>query len=53
LPNKVVATYPTGEQKTIFATTEPALVEGVMFELIEWTGMTHPQYNDLRRIIDF
>jgi Fic family protein len=38
LPNKVVATYPTGEQKTIFATTEPALVEGEMFELIEWTS---------------
>ena len=39
LPNKVVATYPTGEQKTIFATTEPALVEGEMFELIEWTNL--------------
>lgn len=38
LSNKVVATYPTGEQKTIFATTEPALVEGEMFELIEWTN---------------
>jgi len=48
LPNKVVATYPTGEQKTIFDTTEPALVEGEMFELIEWTNfqwkerMIHP-----------
>jgi Fic family protein len=39
LPNKVVATYPTGEQKTVFATTEPALVEGQMFELIEWTNL--------------
>jgi Fic family protein len=39
LPNKVVATYPTGEQKTIFATAEPALVEGEMFELIEWTNL--------------
>jgi Fic family protein len=39
LPNKVVATYPTGDQKTIFATTEPALVEGEMFELIEWTNL--------------
>ena len=39
LPNKVVATYPTGEQKTIFDTTEPALVEGEMFELIEWTNL--------------
>jgi Fic family protein len=38
LSNKVVATYPTGEQKTIFDTTEPALVEGEMFELIEWTN---------------
>jgi Uncharacterized conserved protein len=38
LPNKVVATYPTGEQKTIFATTEPALVEGEMFELVEWVN---------------
>jgi Fic family protein len=39
LPNKVVSTYPTGEQKTIFDTTEPALVEGEMFELIEWTNL--------------
>jgi Fic family protein len=38
LPNKVVVTYPAGEQKTIFATTEPALVESEMFELIEWTN---------------
>ncbi len=38
LSNKVVATYPTGEQKTIFDTTEPALVESEMFELIEWTN---------------
>ncbi|MDR1227381.1 MAG: Fic family protein [Prevotellaceae bacterium] len=38
LPNKVAATYPTGEQKTIFATTAPALVEGKMFALIEWTN---------------
>ena len=39
LSNKVVAIYPTGEQKTIFNTTEPALVEGEMFELIEWTNL--------------
>ena len=39
LSNKMIATYPTGEQKTIFATTEPALVEGEMFELIEWTNL--------------
>ncbi|MDR2927258.1 MAG: Fic family protein [Cytophagaceae bacterium] len=38
LPNKVVATYPTGEQKTIFDTTVPALVESEMFALIEWTN---------------
>ena len=39
LSNKIVATYPTGEQKTVFNTTEPALVEGEMFELIEWTNL--------------
>lgn len=38
LSNKVVANYPNGEQKTIFATTEPALVEREMRELIEWTN---------------
>ncbi len=38
LSNKVVATYPTGEQRTIFANTEPALVEGEMRELIDWTN---------------
>jgi Fic family protein len=43
LPNKVVATYPTGEQKTIFATTEPALVEVEMFALIKWTNF---QWNE-------
>jgi Fic family protein len=43
LSNKVVATYPTGEQKIIFDTTEPALVEGEMFELIEWTNF---QWNE-------
>ena len=43
LPNKVVATYPTGEQKIIFATTEPALVESEMIELVEWTNL---QWNE-------
>jgi len=43
LSNKVVATYPTGEQKMIFPTTEPALVDGEMFELIEWTNL---QWNE-------
>ncbi|MBX3256184.1 MAG: Fic family protein [Chitinophagaceae bacterium] len=38
LSNKVVATYPTGGQRTIFATTEPALVAGEMQELVEWTN---------------
>ncbi len=38
LSNKVVATYPTGEQRTIFATTEPALVATEMQELVEWTN---------------
>jgi Fic family protein len=38
LSNKVVATYPTGEQRTIFATTEPALVASEMQELVEWTN---------------
>lgn len=38
--NKVVATYPTGEQRTIFATTEPALVPGEMQELVAWTNET-------------
>jgi len=38
LSNKVVATYPTGEQRTIFATTEPALVAGEMQELVEWAN---------------
>ena len=39
LPNKVVATFPTGEQRAVFNTAEPALVEGEMFELIEWTNL--------------
>lgn len=38
LSNKIVATYPTGEQRTIFATTEPALVSAEMQKLIEWTN---------------
>ena len=43
LSNKVVATYPTGEQRTIFATTEPALVATEMQELVEWTNETLKQ----------
>lgn len=38
LSNKVVATYPTGEQRTIFATTEPAFVATEMQELAIWTN---------------
>lgn len=38
LSNKVVANYPTGEQRIIFATTEPAWVAGEMQELIQWTN---------------
>lgn len=45
LSNKVVATYPTGEQRTIFATTEPALVAGEMQELVEWTNRQLEQKN--------
>jgi Fic family protein len=37
LSNKVVATYPAGEQRIIFETTEPALVAVEMQELVEWT----------------
>lgn len=45
LSNKVVAAYPTGEQRTIFATTEPALVAGEMQELLEWTNEQLEQKN--------
>lgn len=45
LSNKVVATYPTGEQRTIFATTEPALVAGEIQELVEWTNEQLEQNN--------
>ncbi len=45
LSNNVVATYPTGEQRTIFATTKPALVAKEMQELVEWTNETLEQKN--------
>lgn len=45
LSNKVIATYPTGEQRTIFATTEPALVAGEMQELVDWTNEQLEQNN--------
>lgn len=51
LSNKVVANYPTGEQRTIFATTEPALVAGEMQELVEWTNGQLEQKNIHQLII--
>jgi Fic family protein len=45
LSNKVVATYPTGEQRTIFATTEPALVAAEIQELMVWTNEQLEQNN--------
>lgn len=45
LSNKVIASYPTGEQRTIFATTEPALVGGEMQKLVEWTNERLEQKN--------
>jgi Fic family protein len=38
LSNKIMVTYPTGEQPTIFATTEPTLLESEMCELLEWVN---------------
>ena len=43
MANKIVATYATGKQKILFETTEPALVESEMFELIDWTNQ---QWNE-------
>ena len=37
LSNKVVANYPGGEQKVIFNTTEPHLVEHEMKSIVAWT----------------
>ena len=45
LSNKVIASYPTGEQSTIFATTEPELVGGEMQKLVEWTNERLEQKN--------
>jgi Fic family protein len=36
LPNKVVANYPDGSQRTIFNTTEPHLTEKEMSEMLAW-----------------
>ena len=38
ITNKVVATYPNGAQKTIFNTTELALVPSEMEKVITWTN---------------
>jgi Fic family protein len=38
LSNKAVANYPNGNQRVIFNTTEPHLVETEMNDLIEWTN---------------
>lgn len=37
-PNKVVATYPTGEQRTIFNTTSPLLTPIQMEQAVKWTN---------------
>ncbi len=48
ISNKVIATYPDGQQKVIFETTEPHLVQKEMNELIDWAnsqfseGVLHP-----------
>ncbi len=47
-PNKVVANYPDGNQKVIFNTTEPHVVEKEIREIIQWSneqlekGSIHP-----------
>jgi Fic family protein len=50
LSNKVVANYPTGEQRTIFATTEPAMVAVEMQELVEWTNKQF-EHNNIHQLI--
>jgi Fic family protein len=37
-PNKVVANYPDGQQKVIFKTTEPHLVDKEIQEILEWSN---------------
>jgi Fic family protein len=47
-PNKVVANYPGGQQKVIFNTTEPHLVDKEIQEILQWSneqlekGNVHP-----------
>lgn len=50
LSNKVVATYPGGEQKVIFNTTEPYLVKKEMDDLLTWTN-THLQSKEIHPLI--
>lgn len=50
LSNKVVATYPTGDQQTIFATTDPALVTVEMQELVAWTN-EQLEYKSIHQLI--
>lgn len=50
LSNKVVANYPTGEHRTIYATTEPVLVATEMQELVEWTNEQLEQ-KDIHQLI--
>ena len=50
LSNKVVATYPGGEQRVIFNTTEPYLVKKEMDDLITWTE-NQLQTNDMHPLI--
>jgi Fic family protein len=38
VPNKVVASYPDGKQKVVFDTTEPALVDFEMNDVINWAN---------------
>ncbi|MEI7526140.1 MAG: Fic family protein [Mariniphaga sp.] len=37
-PNKVVANYPDGQQKVIFNTSEPHLVDKELREVLQWTN---------------
>ena len=47
-PNKVIANYPGGQQKVIFNTTEPYLVDKEIQEILQWSneqqekGNVHP-----------
>jgi len=43
LVNKVVATYPGGEQRVIFNTTEPYLVPSEMERLVQWYNAQQAQ----------